>query len=400
MNLVLVNMSNTLDWEQGIVNRNFFVMKELVRSGKFDQVLLVDFLALNNVGFVFGWRRTLRYAWRSLWKRRGGVQSRFGFSHVLRAWSVPGLESKSRVHVLSGVGRPNRFQNDLNVLRAAMEMLQMRADDTIIWSYQAFAPDVLNFEARLRVFDAVDNWSQHASYKKQSEQLKKNYEVIGKKADLVFTVSDGLRELFPPQKAFWIPNGVDLDSFAGVQVSIPEDIQRLKKPVIGYVGTVQERIDFALVREISLRLPQMNFVFVGPVWAGVQAEVDALSKACANVHFLGRRPYHTVPAYLQAMDVCIIPHRIDEFIRSTNPMKLYDYLAAGKPVVTTPGAGTEVFANQISIVHTADDFVAAIQVAVNQNGAVDVNARLEAVQAHTWSSRVRTMRDLVDRAIV
>lgn len=397
MNLVLCNMSNTLDWEQGIVNRNFFVANELARSGEFEHVLMVDFLAINPVGFVFGSKRTAQYVWKSLVSPQKMVR-RYGARHALHTWNPEG-QTGMHVFVLSGFGLPGWRDRDVALVGKAMRDLGFTSENTVLWSYQAFVPEFLDLPARVRVFDAVDDWSQHASYNVFQEVLKANYKAIGAKADLIFTVSEGLREIFPTHKSQWVPNGVDVDAFVN-KMSPPQDIADIRKPLVGYVGTVQERIDFSLMRHVCSSVPDARFLLVGPVWAGVQKDVDALTSACPNVTFLGRRPYAQVPAYLQAMDVCIIPHRIDDFIRSTNPMKLYDYLAAGKPVVTTPGAGTEVFANVIRIAHTPQDFVDGIRNALLETGPQLEAARRKAVETHTWRARVSTMRELLQRAIV
>lgn len=393
-NLVIVNMANALDWEQGIVNRNFFIARELSRSGLFDNILLVDFLAINPVGLVFGKRRTAKYALQTLLtKRQGKTIRRFGATHVLRSYQPKGWGASTKLYLFGGLGYPGNYKRSLAAVRDAMQHLGFTPENTMLWSYQAFAPDVFDLPAKQKVFDAVDNWAQHASYKAYAKRLADDYTQIGKRADTIFTVSDGLRALFPKGKAYWIPNGVDLDVFErGAKAVRPSDIPGEDAPIIGYVGTVQERIDFELVRYVLQSFPKAQFIFVGPVWSGVQKQVDDLTSSFANIRFLGRRPYESIPAYLSAMDAAIIPHRIDDFIQSTNPMKLYDYLAAGKSVVTTPGAGTEAFASVVQIADSAEAFREALMAAVYENDETDKRLRREAIIPHTWEGRLADMR--------
>ncbi len=402
MNLVLCNMSNALDWKQGIVNRNFFIARELVASGAFEQVLLVDFLAINPMGPLFGRRRTAKYAVQALCGQSGGAQTRrYGWRHRVSDWQLPGLSSQTKIRLFSGLGWAHTRERDAEILKRVLVDEGFSAQNTVVWSYNAFAPELLDLPARLAVFDAVDDWSQHASYVRQREVLKQNYLNIGARADLIFTVSDGLRALFPVDKAHWIPNGVDLGVFDKSDLhDRPLELASVTKPIVGYVGTVQERLDFELLEYVCGAIPEAEFVFVGPVWGGVQHRVDALMKACANVRFLGRRPYEAVPAYLNAMDVAIIPHRIDTFIQSTNPMKMYDYLAAGMPIVTTPGAGTEAFARVISIVDTPSAFAQAIREALKDRAPQGKRQRQQAVAEHTWTNRVSQMRQALKRAMV
>lgn len=400
MNVVVCNMSNVQDWRQGIVNRNFFVLRELLRSGMFKRALLVDFLSVNPVGLVFGKRRTVRYAYDALIQQGSlPIMRRFGVLHALRSFPATGWGSNTESFVLSGVGTRHSYSRDIHRIQEAIESIGFDSHETVLWSYNTFAPELLDIPVASRVFDAVDDWSQHASYGQFRDRLKANYVQIGMKADCVFTVSDGLRSLFPSGKAHWVPNGVDLDAFKD-SPAVPEEMSSLPKPVIGYVGTVQERLDFSMIQYVCQQWPRASFVFIGPVWGGVQGQVDALCQQCPNIRFLGRREYQLVPGYLRGMDVAIIPHRLDAFISSTNPMKLYDYLAAGKPVVSTPGAGTELFERIVHLATTPADFSQAIKKALAETGADKQKERQQAVMPYTWKARVDMMREALQHGIV
>ena len=386
MNLVICNMSNTSDWRRGIVNRNYFVVRELIRSPLVERVLLVDFLAVSSVHKSFGRRRTARYLAELVGSKHG---QRLGWRHKISRDSRWNVGDKP-VYVLSGLGFPSHLPKDVDLLKKVMLEHGFGPEQTVLWSYNAFVPEFFTIPAALKIFDAVDNWSLHASYKREAARLQQNYARIGQSADLIFTVSDGLKNLFPARKSVWVPNGVDLANFSA-QTHIPEDMSRLKRPVIGYVGTVQERLDFTLLQHVCRSHADKSFVFIGPVWGGVQSEVNELVSACPNVHFLGRRRYEDVPAYLSAMDAAIIPHRLDAFISSTNPMKMYDYLAAGKPVVTTSGAGTEQFSGVMHVVNGAEAFSQAIHLALQETGDIWTEKRRQAVLGHTWTARVQAM---------
>lgn len=396
MNLLVFNMSNLQDWEQGIVNRNYFVVRELLRRNEFDQIFLVDFLAVQSKKKPFGMRRSFRYAKRLL----GGHTQRRGLFHTMtQREGQPFGEQTKRFHVYQGLGMLTDHKRDLQAISEWLLSHGVDAANLVIWSYNAFLPEALTMPARLRVFDAVDNWSLHASYQNDASLLRRNYQLISGRADVIFTVSEGLQALFPKEKARWIPNGVDLSPFTKAQ-QVPADISMLPKPVVGYVGTVQERLDFELMEFVCKRHSDKSFVFIGPVWKGVKEQQVRLQTKCPNVHFLGRRPYASVPAYLQAMDVAIIPHRLDAFISSTNPMKMYDYLAAGKPVVTTPGAGTELFETHMHVVNTSQEFAQAIDAAIKEQTPEQIAQRRKAVQPHGWEARVNAMVDAVQTMVM
>jgi glycosyltransferase involved in cell wall biosynthesis len=358
-------MSNYSDWESGVVNRNFFVTQQLLQQPEFEQVLFIDFLAQQPLKKLFGRKRALHY----LLKARG-----------LRKVS-------EKLHVYEKLNISKTEEQVVQHINKLMKKLGFTPGETVLWSYNAFLPQVYDLEVKTKVFDAVDNWSHHASYKQKAKKLEQNYQLIDKKADLIFTVSEGLKDLFTNKQVHWVPNGIDLEKFKQVSQAKLE----YKKPIIGYVGTIQERLDFDLIEQVLKDHQQKSFVFIGPVWKGVEKKVDALKKAYSNIHFLGRRAYTEIPAYLAAMDVTIIPHRIDDFINSTNPMKMYDYLAAGKPVVTTPGAGTEDFSEVLSIQESAEAFSKAIERELVQDSQDKQQKRKQTVEAHQWSERVNRM---------
>ena len=395
MNLVVFNMSNYLDWEEGVVNRNFFIVQELIQRPEIEQVVLVDFLAIQSIKKIFGLRRTSEYAKDILISSKGRPSrkgQRIGLTHSLsKLEHGPFFLPNKPVYLFQGLGISQSAANSIQKLRTMLQSLGYKKENTILWSYNAFLPEAFELDACVKVFDAVDNWASHASYKKEAGRLIENYKKIDRAADIVFTVSEKLQDTFNNAPTHWIPNGVNLSLFQ-------KDVEAKTKldqpqPIVGYVGTIQERIDFALLEKVCQAHSDKSFVFIGPIWSGVEDKVDDLKKACANVFFLGRRSYDEIPSLLKQVDVAIIPHRLDSFIHSTNPMKMYDYLAAGKPVVTTPGAGTEMFSNLLSIQKDSQGFIEAINRELANNSPQVIEQRLQAAAQHSWKTRVDAMME-------
>ena len=203
------------------------------------------------------------------------------------------------------------------------------------------------------VFDAIDNWLYHPQMK-DKELIKNNYRLVEKNADMIMTVSQALTELFPENKNVrWIPNGVDVDYFKGAFKSEPSE-----KMTVGYIGKIQDRVDFGLVESCLQKYPDFEFVFAGPALSQ-QDRIDELKKQYSNIKFLGDIHYTNLPETMKSFDIAVIPHKVDEFTASMNPLKLYEYLAAGKPVVTTAVAGTE---NISPFVFPAKDSYAFIRI--------------------------------------
>jgi glycosyltransferase involved in cell wall biosynthesis len=163
--------------------------------------------------------------------------------------------------------------------------------------------------------------------------------------------------------------------------------------MVGYVGQIADKLDFELVEALARARPRWSFVFVGDVWETRRVQARALD-ALPNVHFLGRRAYHELPGYLRAFDVCAMPHRCTPLTRSMDPIKLYDYLATGKPIVSTPVAGIERFRDVIYVGDTAQAFVAGVESALQEPPALR-ERRLDYARHNTWSRRGRETWSLI-----
>lgn len=184
-------------------------------------------------------------------------------------------------------------------------------------------------------YDAVDDWAVHPGYRKIRRSVRRGYGLIRERADLVFAVTDHLAGQFRggrPEVTV-LPNGVEPRYFdTADSAPLPASLQAIPAPRVGYVGALQDRIDVELLARLSSRLPDVEFVLVGPVLD--KRHFAAISRR-PNVHLAGPCTPQEVPAFLRAFDVCILPHRDTPLTRSMDPVKLYEYVAAGKPVVAS-----------------------------------------------------------------
>lgn len=211
------------------------------------------------------------------------------------------------------------------------------------------------------VFDAIDNWLYHPQMKKNYDLIKKNYEFIEQKADVIFTVSKELRELFLKNKnVYWIPNGVDISRF---DKAITKD--KREYPTIGYIGKIQERVDFNLVEEILRTFNKNQVLFIGPVYSQTDT-ISKLTKKYSNIRFLGDIHYEKLPEKMQDIDIAIIPHKIDKFTNSMNPLKIYEYIAAGKQTVTTNVAGIQDVSDYVYIANDNNEFIELLKKAIEE----------------------------------
>ena len=245
------------------------------------------------------------------------------------------------------------------------------------------------------VFDAVDNWLYHPSYRHLRAEVEASYHSLKREAQLIFTVSRALKEYFNRRqgRVYWIPNGVEarlLEEDCGGD--IPPELGGLEAPLLGYVGVIEQRFDARLVAELASRLKRGRVVLVGPIWKeGLTGYQRLLTEE--RVVLLGFRPYSEITRYIKAFQLCLLPHRLTELTRSMDPLKLYEYLALGRPVVSTPVAGTEKFKGLITIASGVEGFLAAVEQIKKE--PAEEEKRREALREETWEQRVKRIMKII-----
>lgn len=232
------------------------------------------------------------------------------------------------------------------------------------------------------IYDCMDDWSDFPGV---SRSLVENERRLCELADRIWVVSEHLYrklESMFGEKLDYVPNGVDYDHFARV----PHLTTTHERPVLGYVGTLYTWLDVHLIADVADRLPDWDIVLVGP------NSLSALQRKALNrpnICFLGRQPYELLPAILAGFDVAMIPFVLNDLIRGTSPIKLYEYLAAGLPVVST--SMPEVLAFQApGIVMCSDNpeaFVRSTLALREANNPIVVDQRQQIAQKHTWKAR-------------
>jgi glycosyltransferase involved in cell wall biosynthesis len=165
----------------------------------------------------------------------------------------------------------------------------------------------------------------------------------------------------------------------------PGDVPMSGRPMVGFVGALYEWIDWELIRETARRLPDFDFVLVGPRdRRGPSMQLAGLP----NVRLLGARPYALVPAYIDTFDVCWVPFKQDAVGLAANPVKIYEYLALGKPVVTTPVADTDSFGAMVQVARTPGEMAAGLRAAIGGAPAAR-EGRIAFARQNSWDARAR-----------
>jgi glycosyltransferase involved in cell wall biosynthesis len=172
---------------------------------------------------------------------------------------------------------------------------------------------------------------------------------------------------------------------------VPQDLRVVRGPIVGCVTTQTPFMDLELLRQIFGRRPEWSFVFIGVDREEARRSDDRLSivQDLPNVHFIGRRRHDEMPGYLKGCDVCVIPWMLNDVtLVSSSPLKLYEYLAAGKPIVCKPVPLMQHLDKVVRFAADAGEWIDAIESALQSTDIRDIEARQAVARENTWERRV------------
>jgi glycosyltransferase involved in cell wall biosynthesis len=193
------------------------------------------------------------------------------------------------------------------------------------------------------------------------------------------------------------PHGVDVDLFARAQrpdTVVPAKAEHLPKPVIGYFGLIAPWTNVELIATLAIQRPQWHFLLVGYA----STNVDEL-RTLPNVTMVGPQPYETLPLWAKAFDVAIIPYRMNQQVLNANPLKLREYLATGKPIVSIPTPELAKFTGLIRVASEPAAFLAEIEAALQDTDPANTTARMESVRTMSWDHRVEHIWAIVQQLL-
>ena len=230
---------------------------------------------------------------------------------------------------------------------------------SVAWFYSAaFSPllDSLNFEKV--VYDCMDELTL---FKGASPELIRQEKILLAEADIVFT---GGKSLYEAKRkvhdhVYCLPSSVEKEHFEQALngIAVPNDIADLPKPVVGYYGVIDERINMELLSEVAVSNPDVSFVMIGPL---AKISQDELAKS-PNIYYLGMRTYESLPYYLKGIDIAMMPFAINDATRFISPTKTLEFMAARKPIISTPIRDVvRDYNEEISIVTNAKEFSDAL----------------------------------------
>jgi glycosyltransferase involved in cell wall biosynthesis len=336
---------------------------------------------------------TLRNMFSAPWRTNGSA------NHSPRP---SGLQLYQPEFWLPLAGRPQwlgRLTSRQRLRRARRLLLAQGCSKVVLYVWRPeFADSLQHLECDLSVYHIDDEYS----FSPVETEISPPERTLLQSAGQVFIHSPGLlakKGNFNPHTEF-VPNGVNYEAYAAPGPE-PADLKSIPRPRIGYTGFLKQVLDWQLLLALSDRHPQWSFVFAGGArpHPAILTDLEQMERR-PNVHLLGRKATSELTRYPQHFDVCIMPYRMDDYTRYIYPLKMHEYLAGGRPVVSAPIRSVTDFSAVISLATTVDEWSNAIERALSpdENTPARTAERQSVAREHDWDALVsRIARTIAQR---
>lgn len=294
-----------------------------------------------------------------------------------------------------------RFINRINQWRMARfirrKMTEHGFDAPILWVYSPVACDATdNIPHRALVYDCVDRHSAYGGLMNPVLVDQMEAQLAGT-CDVVFATATALSKRLCAfnDKTYMIPNGANFERFfeASREQPCPAGLAGIPHPIFGFVGALQSCIEYRFVRAAAAARPDWHFVFIGAEKPGV--DLSSL-KSLSNVHFLGLVPHEKLPSFLAQFDVCLNLFAKSNLSKDVSPLKFYEYLATGKPIISTYQPDQVLqYESLIYLCRTATDFVEKCEKSLLDQSEERRDARIAEGRKSAWDARVAQMCEIL-----
>ena len=276
----------------------------------------------------------------------------------------------------------------------ACERLDFR--DPIVYTFVPWSADIAgHLGEKMVIYHITDEFTEFSGTNKAAI-LEMEQRLIDK-SDAVIVSAERLGEKAwsRGKESFLITHGVDVTHFRNAcdpLTRIPTDIAMLGKPIVGFIGLIEDWVDLRLIRSLALARPAWSFVLIGKLVAS-----DAVLRDLPNVHLLGRKEYQELPGYCKAFDVAVLPFVINELTLAANPLKLREYLAAGLPVVASAIPEAERLDGLLSIARSDAEFLQKIEESLAGGFSSADRLRIsESMDTETWDRKVEDISRIIE----
>lgn len=380
---------STADWDNPLWTNKQQLSSRWGAAGH--RVLYVESLGLRRPG-VSG--RDVGRMWRRL-KRANRIRHAAPGVWVFSPLVIP-------FHDVAAVRRLNR-RLLVSLVRRAMRRIGM--SDAVLWTYNPLAVDQLTgMKWRGIVYHCVDELAGAPGI--PSALIERSEAALCRAADLVVVSAPGLAggARSGARRLEYVPNAADFEAFhrATLDEPIPDDLARIEEPRIGFFGAISEyKLDLELLEAVFRSRPDWQLVLVGPIGEGDPGTRVASLEALPNVHFLGPRASEELPGYLRGFDACLLPNRLNRYTRHMFPLKFFEYLSAGSPVVMTPLPSLEAYGHLAYVAEgDAGAFVRSLEQALAESPDHPARRlRIDEARRHDWNLQAERLAAMTQQAI-
>jgi len=323
------------------------------------------------------------------------VYTPFAFIHDMLAAYSPALQEINRA-VLS------------RQLKKQLKSLGFNSPVRVSWIYHPLQYTYFGLvDEGFRVYKCWDIYRIREHPDKLKKIIESYEKMILSECDITFTPCISLyKKLSGTNKnVFFIPGGVDFYLFGQAfngDSPIPEEILKINSPRIGFSGNINERVDISLIRYLAEFHPDWSIVLLGNIngsRAFLESEDYIICKKLPNVHFLGFKDFEVLYTYIKYFDVCLLAHSEVESMRYAHPYKTLQYLAAGRPVVSTDFPDAYYYKDVIKIAKSRREFATSVEEALNDGGVDAVKRRMDFAKNNTWDKRAKESYDILRNLI-
>ena len=373
-------------WDVDLPTNRQQIMLRAARRGH--QVLFVE------TGYFLG-----RHLWRLVrYPGRRSLTRRLLASDEV----APGIRVRKTVNLIPW-GQKYRLANAVNCALTAFLLRRLARgmpQPVVLWLYDPFTASLAGRSGEaFAVYDCVDDYVEQAIGPRRRARAAVADTRAARLARLVFATTHTLyeRKRRINARTHLVPNVGDYEHFlpAADRAFAAEEVRDLRRPVLGFAGNfLASKVDLDLLESLARVRPECTLLLVGPARPESAARLERLA-GLPNVHWVGPKPYEEVPRYVAAFDVGLIPYVTNAYTRSVFPLKLYEYLAAGKPVVASGLPELAGLEPHVVLADGAQDFIAQVDAALGRLSEEESARRRMLAAGNSWENRTERLLHLI-----
>ncbi len=372
---------STADWNSPIQTNKQYVSREIAKLG--NRVLYVESLGVRKIQIK---KKDFFRIFKRIINNLLIIKQKEKNIWVLSPILFPGATNKKIIFI-------NRVIFNFNLF-IAMKFLNFKKE--YLWTYNPLTSLYLNIaKFKSSIYHAVDAIEHQPFMPKK--HIEKQEIILSKKVDKIFVTSKNIINKLKKHNSniTYFGNVCDYDHFSKALTTntenIPLDIKCINKPIIGFIGSISEyKLNYKLIHNVASSLKEINFVFIGPTDDSLNHSNLNRIKKLKNVYFLGYRKYKSLPSYCAYFDVAWLPLIHNNYTKSMFPMKFFEYLAAGLPVVATDLQSIREFNKLVTIT----DDISKIKISIIKalkNKDFNLKNRLSLAMENTYQKRTKKM---------